>query len=88
MSKYDVVLMPYQDKVAARSNNLEISKFMSPLKLFDYLASCKIIIASDLKVYTHILRNNFNSILIDYNNINLWCKKLDKFLEIAATFII
>jgi glycosyltransferase involved in cell wall biosynthesis len=86
MSKYDVVLMPYQDKVAARSNNLEISKFMSPLKLFDYLASCKIIIASDLKVYTHILRNNFNSILIEYNNINLWCKKIRQVFRNRSNF--
>jgi glycosyltransferase involved in cell wall biosynthesis len=76
MKNYDVVLMPYQNRVSARSNNLEISKFMSPLKLFDYLASCKIIIATDLKVYSHILRNNFNSILIDHNNIDQWCKKI------------
>lgn len=76
MSKYDIMLMPYQDRVSARSNNLEISQFMSPLKLFDYLASCKIIIASDLKVYSHILTNNFNSILIEHNNVDLWCEKI------------
>ena len=86
MSKYDVVLMPYQDRVAARSNNLEISKFMSPLKLFDYLASCKIIIASDLKVYSHILRNNFNSILINHNNIDLWCKKIKQVFKSRSKF--
>lgn len=86
MSKYDVVLMPYQDKVEARSKNLEISKFMSPLKLFDYLASCKIIIASDLKVYSHILHNNFNSILINYNNIDLWCKKISQVFKSPGNF--
>ena len=43
---------------------------MSPLKMFDYLASSKIILASDLKVYKHILRNKFNSILIDYKTEN------------------
>jgi glycosyltransferase involved in cell wall biosynthesis len=86
MSKYDVVLMPYKNSVRARSNNLEISKFMSPLKLFDYLASCKIIIASDLKVYSHILRNNFNSILINYNNINLWCKKIRQVFRNRSKF--
>ena len=30
---------------------------MSPLKMFDYLAAGKIIIASNLKVYSHILKN-------------------------------
>ena len=86
MSKYDVVLMPYQDRVEARSKNLEISKFMSPLKLFDYLASCKIIIASDLKVYSHILHNNFNSILINHNNIDLWCKKISQVFKSPKNF--
>ena len=86
MSKYDVALMPYQNKVTPRSNNLEISKFMSPLKLFDYLASCKIIIASDLKVYSHILQNNFNSILINHKNINLWCKKIRQIFKSRNKF--
>ena len=76
MSKYDVCLMPYLKKVSVRSSNLETSKYMSPLKLFDYLASCKIIIASNLNVYSHILKNNFNSILIPYNSENIWCKKI------------
>ena len=29
---------------------------MSPLKMFDYLASGRIIIASNLKVYSHVLK--------------------------------
>ena len=76
MSRYDVVLMPYMFKVFVKSSNLETSKYMSPLKLFDYMASAKIIIASDLKVYRHILKNNFNCILINPLKINLWCKKI------------
>jgi hypothetical protein len=59
---------------------------MSPLKLFDYLASCKIIIASALKVYSHILHNNFNSILINHNNIDLWCKKISQVFKSRGKF--
>ena len=43
---------------------------MSPMKMFDYLASERIILASKLNVYSHILRNNYNSILVDPNNIH------------------
>ena len=41
--------MPYGNKIAGRSNNLEISKYISPLKMFDYLSSGNIIIASKIK---------------------------------------
>jgi glycosyltransferase involved in cell wall biosynthesis len=74
ISKYDVVLMPYQKLVRVRSSNLETSRFMSPLKLFDYLASCKIIVASNLKVYSHILKDRYNSILLNPKDIQGWAE--------------
>ena len=46
--------------------------------MFDYMASGKIIIASDLKVYKHILKNRVNSILIDPDKINSWLKSIKK----------
>ena len=46
------------------------------------MASEKIIIASDLKVYRHILKNKINSILIDPNKISLWVK----FIKRASNF--
>ena len=76
MSKYDIVLMPYQKFVRVRSSNLETSNFMSPLKLFDYLASCKIIVASNLMVYSHILKDRHNSILLNPKNIQSWAKTI------------
>ena len=50
LKSYKIALMPYQSTIKARSNNLDISKYISPLKMFDYLASGKIIISSDIKV--------------------------------------
>ena len=67
--------MPYSDKVYVRSSNLETGKYMSPLKLFEYMAAKKIIIARDLKVYSHIL-NNKNSILISSSNAQNWSTKI------------
>ena len=39
--------------------------------MFDYLSSGNIIIASKLKAYNHILKNNFNSYLVDIRKLNL-----------------
>jgi glycosyltransferase involved in cell wall biosynthesis len=72
LSKYDIALMPYLNKVKARHKTLNISNNMSPLKMFDYLASGMLILATNLKVYKHILKNEFNSILINQNKIDDW----------------
>ena len=40
--------------------NTSVENYFSPLKMFDYMASGKIIVASDLKVYKHILKNRIN----------------------------
>ena len=66
------LLLPYLNKISVNSKNLEVSNFMSPLKMFDYLASEKIIIASNLKVYSHILKNNFNCLMPNDNNFESW----------------
>tara|TARA_Y100000741_G_scaffold24166_1_gene17453 strand:+ start:749 stop:1831 length:1083 start_codon:yes stop_codon:yes gene_type:complete len=75
LSKYNVLLLPYSKKVFVRSNNLETSSHMSPLKLFDYLSSKKIIIASKMRVYSHILNKN-NSILLNPEQHKLWAKTI------------
>ena len=69
-SKY--LLLPYSNKVSVNSKNLEVSNFMSPLKMFDYLASGKVIIASNLKVYSHVLKNNFNCLMPKKNDLKSW----------------
>ena len=78
LSKYNVALMPYQNKVYVRSKNLNVVKSMSPLKMFDYLASKKIIVASKLEVYKHILKHNHNSILIKPNDHEKWANTITK----------
>ena len=76
LKMYDVVLMPYSKKVFVRAKNIETSKYMSPMKLFDYMAGKKIIIASKMPVYKHILNNN-NSILVNDHSARTWAKKIN-----------
>ena len=74
LKNYEVALMPYKNKILARSKNLEISRYISPLKMFDYLSAGKIILATNLPAYSHILKNNQNSFLLSSKNIFLWKK--------------
>ena len=54
---------------------------MSPLKMFDYLAAKMVIIASDLDVYKHILKNDFNCKLIKMNDDFEWSKTIEGVLK-------
>ncbi len=72
------LLLPYSNKVSVNSKNLEVSNFMSPLKMFDYLASGKVIIASNLKVYSHVLKNNFNCLMPKKNDLESWINLINQ----------
>jgi len=50
----DMLLMPYEKKIAGSSGG-DISKVINPMKMFDYLACGRAIIASDIPVFHEIL---------------------------------
>lgn len=79
ISKMDILLMPYQEKIAAAGDVGNIIDFTSPLKLFDYMACGKIIISSNVKVLKEILIENKNAIFIkNYNNVFSWKNEIEK----------
>ena len=80
LSKYEVALMPYQKKVRGRAS-IWLEKYMSPLKMFDYLAAKMVIIASDLYVYKHILKNNSNCKLVRVNDDKEWSRNINLHLN-------
>ena len=73
MSKIDIFIMPYQKKITVKGDVGDITSFTSPMKLFDYLAAGKVIIASELKVLKEILTHNKNCIFIkNFTNVFHW----------------
>jgi glycosyltransferase involved in cell wall biosynthesis len=70
----DVLLMPYQKQVAASSGG-DIARYLSPMKLFEYLACERPIVSSDLPVLGEVL-NSENAILLPMEDIQAWCKAL------------
>ena len=78
--------MPYQKNIGILAKNLDVSKYISPLKLFEYLAASNIIIASKLPVYSHILKNKFNCIMCNPNNVDDWCKSIKSIFKNPKKF--
>lgn len=76
--KFDVLIAPYQKKVSVSGGKGDTSKWMSPLKIFEYMSSGKPIISSDIKVLREVLENNYNSILCDPENTNEWINAIIK----------
>ena len=75
----DVLLMPYQEKVEASSGG-DIARYLSPLKLFEYLASGRPILASDLPVLMEVL-NAENAILLPKQEIEAWENALRRLMQ-------
>ena len=75
----DILLMPYQNSVSVSGGGNTVD-FMSPLKMFEYMASKRPIICSDLKVIREVLDNN-NSILCKPNDIEEWTIAINKLVK-------
>ena len=73
LNKGDALLMPYKNKVFYNESlSDDIGNFHSPLKMFEYLASGKLLISSNRKVLKEILKNKLNCLIVKKNNINSW----------------
>ena len=70
----DVLLMPYQRHVAASSGG-DIAPYLSPMKLFEYLACGRSILSSDLPVLREVL-NPANAVLLNPEDIGDWAAAL------------
>lgn len=72
----DVLLMPYQ-KVVAIAGKEDTVQWMSPMKMFEYMASGRMIISSDLPVLREIL-NERNAALCPPEDTGLWLGVAEK----------
>ena len=86
LKSHKIILMPYGKKVMGNHKSVDISDHMSPLKLFDYLASGQIILASKHKSYSHVLKNNFNAFLCDIKNTEEWVKTINDIFRNKKSF--
>ncbi len=84
LKKIDICLLPYTKKISVAGNVGDISKYTSPLKIFDFMKMGKIIISSELQVLKEVL-NKKNSILIkDFMNSSKWLEEITKIKKDAG----
>ena len=71
----DILLMPYE-KVISGSSGGNSAAYASPMKMFEYMASKRAIISSDLPVIREIL-NPTNAILCPPGDISAWSRSIE-----------
>jgi glycosyltransferase involved in cell wall biosynthesis len=74
---FDVVLAPYQREVQIAGGG-ETAAWMSPLKLFTYMAAGRAILCSDLPVLQEIIRHGHNGLLVSPDDPDAWLAMLSK----------
>lgn len=69
LQKHDILLLPNQEEQICKGE--DIGKVTSPLKMFEYMASGRVIIASDIPVLREVLSEQ-NSYLVQADNPQAW----------------
>lgn len=82
INSFNVVLLPNQNIVQAApspgmKSKSDIGRWTSPLKMFEYMAAGKPIVASDLEVIREILCDQKNALLVPPEDINAWKNALE-----------
>lgn len=73
----DIVIAPFQRTVMARGDHHDIAQWMSPLKIFEYMAGGKAMICSDLPVIGEVLEDGRNALLQDPDDVDAWMQAID-----------
>jgi glycosyltransferase involved in cell wall biosynthesis len=75
-ARFDLMLAPYQQRVLAVGRKKEISRWMSPLKIFDYMAAGKAMVCADLPVLREVLTHEVNCWLAPSTDLEAWCQAI------------
>ena len=71
----DVLIAPYQTEVGTRGG-LDTSHWMSPLKIFEYMAAGKPIVCSDLPVLREVLEHQRTALMVPPDDIDAWASAI------------
>lgn len=81
MQSVDVLLMPYQKSVSIGISGHDTARWMSPMKMFEYMATGVPIISSDLPVLREVLQDEKNALLVPPDKSDSWVTALDRLLS-------
>lgn len=81
LADFQVVVAPYQHRVSVSGGRGDTSRWMSPLKVFEYMAAGRAIVASDLPVLREVLNDGENALLVPPTDLDAWEQALKKLGE-------
>lgn len=71
----DVLLAPYQQQIHI-GTGVNIARWISPLKLFEYMAAARPIVCSNLPILQEIITHKQNGLMAEVENIESWQKSI------------
>lgn len=75
----DVLIAPFQKRIAVTSEGKsDIARWTSPLKIFEYMASGKPILCSDLPVLREVLDHERTALLLPPDDADAWAAALQR----------
>lgn len=75
---FDILLAPYQASVKVGRKQVDIARWMSPLKIFEYMAAARPLIASNLPVLREVLQHESNCLLADPDGTDDWVRQINR----------
>jgi hypothetical protein len=78
MRAMDVLLMPYQKRVSIGVRGHDTANWMSPMKMFEYLAAGVPIVASDLPSVREVLQDHGNCLMVTPDRLDAWRTAVDQ----------
>jgi glycosyltransferase involved in cell wall biosynthesis len=82
-SAADVLLMPYARSIFGSSGDGDSGAVASPMKMFEYMAAARAIMASDLPVFREVL-NESNAVFCPPEDVDAWQATLQNLLADPA----
>lgn len=76
LASFDVLLAPYQNEVLGSGGSTDLSRWMSPLKLFEYMSAGKPIVCSDLKVLREVITDGETAVLCEPEDVDEWADSI------------
>lgn len=77
LAAFDILIAPYRARTTIKTG-VDISKWISPMKIFEYMAANKPIMASDLPVVREILTDGENALLLSPSEPKAWIAALER----------
>ncbi|MEC5382432.1 glycosyltransferase family 4 protein [Aurantimonas sp. C2-6-R+9] len=78
MAACDILLMPYQSSVSIGVAGHDTARWMSPMKMFEYLGSGSAVVSSDLPVLREVLEDGRTALLAAPDDVDAWLERLDR----------